>query len=426
VSLFLDHNQLQKFYDSSSNKEFQTLVRAHIVAVPGQRLNTHFRQIDDGQTDIFLESKSEVLGVIGSFYKAQNVIKKPVLNPERKPRLLSLNLGSFGLNSAVQVKGEEYSFLREKFLKYLEKQLQTTLILNLQDVPQDQELFDSVNKLGFDIYFIPSSIYSEGDFSQRPNCGQAVFINQNLSHFDLKILNISLSFHHGGFFDYHKCFKKYKSEDYLQKPLTLYFTFQNASLNQLYHISNIYNSAFSTVANRFKNTMESIEILDKMLRQLTQKSPNSELIVRFTGDFNFYGYDTQVGPLGLSAEPFAHLPAVFWAVLKGFRPWLLFSQKTIFNKAHNHLNQNEVDKVANWLHQHGFSMSTDGFGRLNQSKTVMVNEFAPSFVKPIFKGSGTSWILDLCIYPTWTSKFNIWYDSEPYGDIDHKTMIAQL
>ena len=171
---------------------------------------------------------------------------------------------------------------------------------------------------------------------------------------------------------------------------------------------------------------ESVQIIGNMVDVLIQKSPKDEVIARFTGDFNFYGYDTQVAPLGLPAEPFAHLPAVFAAVLKGFRPWLIFSKKTLFKKAHNHLNQNEVDQIIDWLHQHGFSMIADNFAQLNQSKTVMVNDYAPSFLKPIFTGSGTSWILDLCIYPIWSKKFNIWYDKNPFGEIDHKTMVAQL
>ena len=123
MSLFLDQNQLQKFYDASKVDEFCTLVRAHIVTLPGQRLNTQIGAFKSGQNgntaDIYLESKNEVLGKIGFYYKTQNISKKPVSTPEKKPRLLSLNLGSFGLNSSNNEKGEEYVFLQEKFLKYL-------------------------------------------------------------------------------------------------------------------------------------------------------------------------------------------------------------------------------------------------------------------------------------------------------------------
>jgi len=432
MSTFLDYSQLQNFYNISQKQEFQCLVSAHSTISPGQRVNTQIGGlILDSNPNLYsaainLMTKNETLGKVGTMYKAKTVAKIPVQTPENSPRLLSLNIGSFGLNALKNEIGPEYTQLRQTFLDYLKKESNSTLILNLQDVPEDQVLFEAISALGFDLYFVPNVFYHLGKFKQRPDCGQAVLVNQALQNYNLKTLNLSLSFHEGGFYDYHQCFKKYSSGDMLQKPMTLYFTFQNPDLNQIYHISNIYISAFSTAKNRFQSTTQSVQIIDKMLEVLVEKKAGAELIARFTGDFNLYGYDTQIGPFGLPAEPFGHLPAVFYAVLTGFRPWLIFTKKVIFRKVENGLNKNEVNQVKDWLIAHRFSMVADNFTKLNQSKTVLINEFAPSFLKFAFKGAGTSWILDLCIYPLWSKKFNIWYDLEPFGFMDHKTMIVQL
>lgn len=432
MSTFLDQNELQNFYNISQKPEFHVLVRAHNLIPTAQRVNTQIGILSLGQdtnlisSQISLVYKNEALGQIGTVYKAKYIPKVPVSTPENRPRLLSLNLGSFGLHSNKNQMDEEYAQLRGTFLEYLQNESNKTLLLNLQDVPEDLELFKGITDLGFDIYFVPNVFYHLGNFKERPDCGQAVLVNQGLQNFNLKTLNLSLSFHEGGFYDYHSCFEKYSSSDMLQKPMTLYFTFQNPDLNQIYHISNIYISAFSTAKDRFANATASVEIIDKMIQVLTEKKSEAELIARFTGDFNFYGYDTLTGPFGLAAEPFAHLPAVFIAVLAGFRPWLIFTRKAIFSPVENSLNKTEVNQFKDWLISSKFSIMTDNFGKLNQSKTVMINDLAPSFLKFAFKGCGTSWILDLCIYPLWSKKFNIWYDPKPFGFVDHKTMIVQL
>lgn len=425
MSFSVDHNRLQKFYDVSNVPEFCTLARAHILHKPGVRLNCQIDGATKSKKDIYLQSNHEIIGQVGSFYAGNVGEKIKLKTPENKPRLISLNIGSFGLNSLNNEKGTTYNTNLQKFVNYVKSAVSSSLILSLQDVPNDSELFDGLNQAGFDIYFFPNLFYSLGQFKSRPDCGQAILINKNIEKYDLNILNISLSFHHGGFPDYHKSFKKYQSQDLLHKPTTLYFTIQNKITSEFYLISNAYVSAFSSSDNRFESIKDSVELVQQMIDQLSRFKNEQELIVRFTGDFNIYGYDTHQGPFGMKAEPWAHLPAVISALIYGFRPLDIFKGK-LFTIGKNQANLNEFKKVQAWLKSKSYVISTDSYNEIKKSKTVMVEEFAPSFTKRIFKGAGASWILDMCIYPIWSRKFNIWYEKEPFGDIDHETLIVQL
>jgi len=425
MSFFVDHKRLQKFYDESNVPEFCTLARAHILHRPGVRLNCQIDTAIKAKKEIFLQSNHEIIGQVGSFYAGVAGEKVKLKTPENKPRLISLNIGSFGLNSLINEKGATYKSHLQKFVDYVKSVSSSSLILSLQDVPNDPELFAGLNQAGFDIYYFPNIFYHLGQFNSRPDCGQAILINKNIEKYDLSLLNISLSFHHGGFPDYHKAFKQYQSQDLLQKPTTLYFTIQNKVSSEFYLISNTYVSAFSTAENRFESIKESVELVQQMTDQLSKFKQEQEMIVRFTGDFNIYGYDTHQGPFGMKAEPWAHLPAVISALLYGFRPLDIFKGK-LFTIGKNQANLNEFKKVQAWLISKSFVISTDSYNEIKKSKTVMVEEFAPSFTKRLFKGAGTSWILDMCIYPVWSRKFNIWYEKEPFGDIDHETLIVQL
>jgi hypothetical protein len=425
MKLFVDLNKLQEYHNKSNVNEFLTSVRAHVINNPGVRLNCQIEPVSKPEKQIFLQSGSEIIGQVGMFYEGLKKESIKLETPENKPRLHSLNIGSFGLNSQNNEISIAYKQNMQTFIDYVKSVSPSVLAFSLQDVPNDANLFSELNAHGFDIYFFPNMFYHLGKFESRPDCGQALLVNKNIEDYDLKMLNISLSYHWGGFPDYNKSFKKHQTEDYLHKPTTLYFTIQNRSKHEYYLISNAYVSAFSNQDDRFKNIKDSVKIMDQMIKSISKFKKSEELIVRFTGDFNLYGYDTLRGPFGMKSEPWSHLPAVISALLSGFRPLSLFSGK-IFKIGKNTPNLIEVDKVKAWLKTRGYGIATDTDNNLKQSKTVMVEEFAPSFIKRLFKGAGASWVLDMCIFPAWGRKFNIWYDKEPFGDIDHETLIIQL
>jgi hypothetical protein len=416
--LFLNPDAVIGFSQQTADPALTTLAKVYETQLIGSRYSCIIRRENQniiclGQTPN-LQTTGSFLG--RAYFPRINNEPRSVSTPTLRPTLISLNTGSFT---------SLYFERAQVLIQYLQTIRDTSLFVNLQDIPDEPEILQRIADLGFEVYYINTIIYSAGQFKNRKNAGIACLVNKNLLGFNCKLLDISVSFHKDGFFDYKKCFPSCNSQDMLVQPATLYLTLQNQDSNEIFILANNYISAFSFQKSRLENVEYMIKTISEMKTMLLHRIPGNKIITRLTGDFNLYGYDTLGLPFGLKSEPFAHLPAAISALITGFRPFSIFSGK-IFTTGNNIPNSREIKMFKELLESHQFVYQTNYYNQNFPTISLEVKDFIPKPLKFLFKGLKVSWSLDFCVTPEYEGKITIAKDSQPFGHDDHKTLIVSL
>jgi hypothetical protein len=414
---------LEEIIQKSSSKTLKTLFELFSANNIGQRIGCTLSgqsQVKQILADSLYPIPDQEPRVVGSFYESiPTPIPKLTIDNQR-PRLLSINVGSFGLDSRNTNRDPKYFELSSKLIQFIKENTKKALIFNLLDCPDESEVFQKITEEGFEVYFFENIFYQESHFD-RPNTGTAVIINKALFAYGAELMDVSMSLHSDGFIDISKSFAKFQTKDFLIQPLSVYFTLKNKQKKEIYLFASTYVLAFSTKKDRKLNLNRSLNILNQMKRALEHTLPDCKVITRFTGDFNFYGYDTRYGLFGLSAEPFSHFPALISGLILGFKPWKHSQNKVLFEEGRNIPNLLELQNVEKLAEGKGFSLLKNSKEVFETTKTIEVTDFIPKPIKTFFKGSKVSWSLDHCFAPK-DKKVSMSFEDEPFGDFDHKTL----
>jgi hypothetical protein len=365
---------------------------------------------------------------VGSYYPAVESPPRQLATAHNRPFITHLNVGSFGLDIDHTEVTDRYYALGKKLVEYVEKRADQTLVFNFQDVPQEEGLFDEFRKRGFDLIFIPFAFFGEGNSSRTKPAGLLSLINRRLEGYDVQLSSLWLE-HHVGSFPHLKHYKnEYGSRDHLHLSSTLFFLLKTSDQKQSYLIGNTYMSPFSSQETRLEVAQKTINnFADLVESQQRENKPVAMLITRLTGDFNPYGVNTLRGPLGLvSGNPWSFLQHAAYGALSGWRPWRLLQGKSMFVKGGNPYNVAESEQMMNFARQRQIRPATDSFGRRFVTMQTQLSDYAPGLTKPLFSGGAIDWSLDFCFYPEHEGWVYSYVDSEPYGEIDHKSLVVSL
>jgi hypothetical protein len=343
----------------------------------------------------------------------------------KRPNLVQLNVGSFGLDSDNNDIDQDYYETGKKLITFLQSQKSQTLVFNLQDVPNDQFLWEQINSDGYSVFWYPTNHYSQGKYKSRPDTGNAILINTNLQGYKLQLDNCFIKYHSTEIPDYGQYNKKSSSQDLIQISSTMYAVFRNEQSKEVFLIANTYISPFITQQKRLQIIDNIIATTKEFHLQANQSYSGYKVIHRFAGDFNVYGVDSNKGPFGLPANPFSFLPSVIDSLITGFRPFRILRFKSPFVPGKNHIHRNERSHLQGLASIYGFqslpSSDTDQF-----SISIPIAKYAPSLLKPIFAGSECRWLLDYVIYPIYEVGVYTYFSLDPFGQRDHKSLIVSL
>ncbi len=343
----------------------------------------------------------------------------------KRPNIIQLNVGSFGLDSDNNEIDENYYNLGKKLITYLQSQKDKALIFSLQDVPNDQPLWEQMNLEGYSVYWYPTNHYSEGKYKTRPDTGNAILINNNLQGYKLVLDNSFIKYHSSQIPDYSD-YKKESSEfDLIQISSTLYSVFRNEQSKEIFLVSTTHISPFITQSKRLEIIKSITETAKELHLQLNLSYSGYNIIHRFAGDFNLYGVDSDKGPFGLPANTFAFLSSAVDAVVTGFRPLKLLKLQNPFVEGKNYLHRDERNKIKDIVETLGFKLMPD-IASSNYSIKFPLSKYAPKLLKPIFKGAKAVWLLDYVYVPAHEIGVVSYLDLEPFGHTDHKSLVVSL
>lgn len=324
----------------------------------------------------------------------------------RSIEILSLNCGAFDTNSFSTQNTKRYEEVKKMFLNYTQNESKNKHILMLQDMPDDQEVFDYMNGIGFDLYFFPYFYYSESEVYNIKQSGILYAINNKLVPNSYEI-EFDLYRHEGAFNDYSQYDSKFSYKDLIVWPISVYCHI--SILQNLYTLSTTHVSPFSDQPTRVNNITQSLNALSS----LAQEKKSSRWIL--AGDCNPYGINTLKGCFGLSAAPWNFGPVLALSVISK-----LFSMRSNKNKVQsNPLSNKEVKMLEKRAYLNGYIVQNNN-QNIDPSMYLQVHQFIPNPFKKLFFNIVVPWQLDLCFVPDQLVDSVITsIDKEPFGNFDH-------
>lgn len=427
-ALHLKASTLQEIFDRTSNLDLKNL----ITFTSKFNRSEVFSLIPNSATwkgDAAKLTDSEIGLVTAGKYIYNNPLPDLNLNPIlNKGLLLQLNVGSFGLDINHLQTNSKYFEMGRKLITYLDLNLDKISAFTFQDFPEEEELFAVLKSRGFELIFWPNLFYSEGKNFARPNCGLLIGIQKRFKNQALKLHKILVSPHAGLWPRVSNYQKNIQDLDLLSAGSTLTVVYKNLKSKEIYQLSNLYISAFSSKKVRLEIASQVLKNQHKIETELCQQNPECQLISRITGDFNLYGTNTLRGPLGLKSNPFSFLPTAVFALISGFRPFKILSGKSPFTLGGNPLHKQELQAFLKLANKHGYQTSAN-HSETEHSFFIYLSDFVPKFLKPVFKNAKVGWLLDIALAPKFAKPIRGWLELEPFGNKkykDHKALWVSL
>jgi hypothetical protein len=313
--------------------------------------------------------------------------------------ILSLNCGNFDRNVNQVSTLQRTRELKEKLVDFLK--INEFTHLNLQDLSENEGILEDIAELGYSGVWIPVLIASQGKISKIGDTGLASFWQLGSG---LEMLKTEISFHGGLLPRVNNYHKKLDDIDTLQMSYSLYTSYINYQKHEIVLVANTYISPFSLPKTRLENILDTTKNIVKIKERISLEYPEYTIKDYFTGDLNLYGVNSLYGFLGLNVNPWSFgMPLI----------------STLFS-GRNWQNIWEIRQLEKSLLKLDYMIKPQ-ICSSNNTIFVKVSNYAPWFLKIIFKDFLIGWQLDFCITPV-DLKPEIEIDREPFGSFDHASL----